>query len=128
MAKRENHHTRIAIREQLYAEQGGKCYYCGRLMKKKGEGVSGATVTLDHIIPVIEMEESSDTYKDNHVAACMRCNKAKGNFIVFTCLYDRLVYPVIETPFFFRASYIQENFLDDNMGKRREKERRKGKI
>lgn len=100
--ERESKEFRVSTRNRLLKEQDFRCYYCNRKLKKGGE-------SLDHVIPVIELDEHND---DNYVVACFVCNKSKGNQIVFTNLYDRIVYPIVDTPYFFHADEIIYNYRD----------------
>ena len=97
---REDHKFRIETRERLWEEQDHKCGYCDREITKE-------KASLDHIIPVIHAQEAY--MKDNFIVACKRCNKEKLDYIVFTNLFDKLIYPVIDVPYFFQAKYIQTN-------------------
>lgn len=96
--KREDGQFRIATRERLFIEQGGICYLCGNLILGKP--------SLDHIIPL----EDHEPYADGNYAVChSSCNKTKQSHIIFTNLYDRLIYPIIDIPYIFRLDYIQTN-------------------
>ena len=70
------------IRERLWNEQGGKCYYCGVITKlpkagMKGNGGAGKRLaTLDHIIPVSLGGAFAPT--KNCVVACAGCNVERG--------------------------------------------------
>lgn len=96
---RESHEFRINTRNRLFKEQNGKCAYCGKPIKGKP--------SLDHIIPVILGAELYQ--KDNYIVTCIKCNKAKGDHIVFTNLYDRIIYPIVDIPYFAQWDYIQTN-------------------
>jgi hypothetical protein len=102
---REDHKFRIDTREMIFKEQEGICVYCKKPIKGKP--------SMDHIIPVFIGGNLYD--KDNLVCCCVRCNKAKGDHIVFSSLEDKEIYPMIqEIPYFFRASYIQTNKFKEN--------------
>ena len=103
MEKRESHEFRKSTRARLAKEQGNVCAYCKRPIKGKP--------SLDHIIPLNAMEEN-DAHEENYIVSCVPCNKRKGDYIVFSLLSDRMIYPMIEVPFFFRAKEIQFNFKD----------------
>lgn len=49
--------------------QRGLCHYCGQKMTEP---------TLDHVVPL--SKGGSDSF-DNTVAACLECNKSKGDTI-----------------------------------------------
>lgn len=103
MPKREEPIVRIETRHRLWKEQKGICPYCGN-------HVDPSKASLDHIIPVNHTEENYGP--ENLVMTCKRCNKEKLDYIVFTNLYDKVIYPVIDVPFVFRSGYIQKNFKD----------------
>lgn len=100
---RETHSKRISLRARLFKEQNGICGYCGRKIKGKP--------SLDHIIPLDLMEENFE-HPENYIVTCIPCNKRKGNSVVFSSLEDRKVYPMLDIPYFFRASEIQYNHKD----------------
>jgi len=102
--KREDHKVRISTRERLWKEQEGICVYCKRHIPLE-------KASLDHIIPVNKIETQYS--QENLVCCCKRCNKEKLDYIVFTNLFDRIIYPVIDVPYFFQARYIQRNFKDN---------------
>lgn len=95
---RESSKFRIKKRKELFEKQKGVCVYCNELITGKPE--------LDHIIPVVH---GNGIGEDNFVVCCKRCNKNKGSYIVFSLLYDRVIYPIIDIPYFFRSSYITKN-------------------
>jgi len=97
---RESHQFRIDTRDRLWKEQQGKCGYCGRKIDLYQS-------QLDHIIPFFHTKEAY--MKDNFIVACRKCNVSKSDMIVFTNLYDRIIYPIIDIPYFFQAKYIQTN-------------------
>jgi hypothetical protein len=103
MTKREDAKFRISTRQRLWKEQEGICIYCNRQ-------VPADKASLDHIIPVDLSDERS--HPDGLVMTCKRCNKEKLNYIVFTNLYDRIIYPMIDTVYIYQAYYIQKNFKD----------------
>lgn len=98
---RESHEFRITTREKLWKEQKGKCAYCDRIITKE-------KASLDHVIP-LDLTKESNYDIDGYVVTCKRCNKEKGNHIVFTNLIDKIVYPIVDIPYFFQANYIQRN-------------------
>ena len=104
--KREDHITRVISRNRLWHHQKGICVYCGK--KVKAENAS-----LDHIIPVNHIEENTNYGDSNLVMCCKRCNFQKHDYIVFSNLEDRIIYPLIDIPYFFRYGYITRNFKDN---------------
>lgn len=57
------------IRDELWTEQGCRCFYCTRAMKRH-------EATLDHKIP---QKEHGRNDRTNFVASCQPCNIAKGH-------------------------------------------------
>jgi C4-type Zn-finger protein len=104
---REPARDRIEKRGQLFKEQGCICGYC----KKKIEGAP----ELEHIIPVI-LGGSNDI--SNQIVTCKKCNYNKHDYIIFSLIEDRELYPVLDIPFFFRVKEIQSNGYKDNKLKR----------
>ena len=94
---REDHKTRISTREKLYKDQNGICIYCGK-------HITIDKASLDHIIPVLHLEENLG--ESNLVMCCKRCNKLKDNMIVFSNLYDRIIYPILEHKYVYQDYYI----------------------
>ena len=97
---REDHKFRISTRERLWEEQDHKCAYCNRRITKD-------QASLDHIIPIIHIEKNYG--ETNLIVCCKRCNKEKLDYIVFTNLFDRIIYPIVDIPYFHRVNYIQKN-------------------
>lgn len=68
-------------RERLFAEQRGKCYYCGCVMllaqvpnrMRQPDNLA----TLDHIVPV-SVAGTKATAKGRCVVACRICNQERG--------------------------------------------------
>lgn len=107
MNKRETNHKRVTTRARLFKTQSGICVYCGREIKGKP--------SLDHIVPVdICTKEDLEIMGDNNfVVCCKRCNKSKGNRVIFSNLFDREIYPILlDIPYFFRYTYITYNHKD----------------
>jgi hypothetical protein len=102
MGKREEAKFRVNTRERLRIEQGNRCRYCDCEITRE-------TASLDHVIPVDALEEEEDHNPNNYVTTCKTCNINKGNYIVFSNIDDRIVYPIIDVPYFFRWDYIQTN-------------------
>jgi hypothetical protein len=94
---RETSEFRIRKRAELVKEQDGKCFYCKKPIKGKA--------SLDHIAPVV----GGYTNEHNYVVTCIRCNKNKADFIIFASIIDHEYYPMVDTPYFFRAEEIQKN-------------------
>lgn len=101
--KREEHKVRISTRERLWKEQKGICSYCERKIKIE-------LASLDHIIPVELNDELLG--ETNLTVTCISCNKRKGNMIIFTNLYDKKVYPILDIPYFFHYNDIVFNKKD----------------
>lgn len=97
---RESKEFRINTRKELVKKQNNICAYCRKPMKYS---------TLEHIIPVNGSEESYENNPDNFIAVCKSCNVSKGDHIIFSNLYDKEIYIMIDVPYFFRANYIQKN-------------------
>jgi endogenous inhibitor of DNA gyrase (YacG/DUF329 family) len=70
--------TRIkgARRQQIIQRDGSACYMCGVNLKM-------SRIELDHLIPVSK-GGTSDDY--NVAAACLQCNRKRGNKITFAQL------------------------------------------
>ena len=96
---RESNEFRITMRIKKFKEQNGVCLYCDKPIIGKP--------SLEHIIPIELGGEIGD--EANLCVTCVPCNKNKLSLIVFTNLYDRLVYPIVDIPYFFRVKYIQTN-------------------
>lgn len=95
---RESSEFRITMRTKKYKEQEGICAYCNELIYGKP--------SLDHVIPVYQ---GGDSYDENFVVCCPKCNISKLDYIVFTNLEDRIIYPMISMPFIFKWNYITTN-------------------
>ena len=69
-------------RNSLFNKQKGKCYWCKRDMRKTPrEHHDPLECTLDHLYPrghPLRSEQRIDGMR-KHVAACRRCNEARGN-------------------------------------------------
>ena len=61
------------LRAYIYHRDGRKCRYCGKKPTKENP------LTLDHVVPVSNFGPDRP---DNIVAACRRCNQAKGSIPV----------------------------------------------
>ena len=57
-----------ALRQAIYAREGGLCFYCMRRLKPMIR-------CLDHVVPLVMMGDNS--YR-NLVSCCMECNTQKG--------------------------------------------------
>ena len=95
---REDAHTRITTRERLTKEQNNICAYCKRPIKGKS--------SLDHIIPVDSLNDNIG--EANLVVTCIACNKRKGNHIIFSNLFDKEVYPMIDHTYIYQDYYIHK--------------------
>jgi len=100
---REDHAKRISLRARLFKQQNGVCGYCKRKITGKP--------SLDHIIPLNHMDENLE-HPENYIVTCIACNKRKGDSIIFSNLFDKEVYPIVDIPYFFRSSEIQYNYKD----------------
>lgn len=98
------------MRKKKYIQQEGVCCYCGSWIHYE-------KASLDHVIPVELLDSISD--ESNLVMCCKDCNYNKGGYIVFTNLYDRVVYPMIEIPYVFKWKYIITNFKDEKCVRKR---------
>lgn len=62
----------LADLRRIFAEQGGKCAYCGdQLYLRKRGGLS-----IDHVIPLVR---GGSNYPENLVCACISCNSSKND-------------------------------------------------
>lgn len=68
------------IRSQVFYDGGKRCAHCGKPMEIDGE------FTLEHVIP---LAKGGTNTKDNLVALCETCNKAKGDNVVDPYTYYR---------------------------------------
>jgi len=55
------------LRSQILKRDGYICFYCG-----------GEATTVDHIVPRSKLIDQNADTPDNLVAACAKCNYAKG--------------------------------------------------
>jgi uncharacterized protein (TIGR02646 family) len=94
---REDAKTRIQTRTRLWKEQKGLCPYCKKTIKLE-------QASLDHIIPVDKLEKNYGVH--NLIVCCKWCNKNKGNFIVFSNLFDKEIYVVVDIPYIFQYTFI----------------------
>lgn len=101
---------RVGTRTRLIEDQSGRCFYCGRVFPED-------SFTLDHIIPWSGDREPV-YHQDNFVAACVGCNKRKGELVIFSSLLDHKIYPMIDVPYFFRAREIVSNGYKKNADKK----------
>lgn len=68
-AKSNRHKSYSQDCDKLYDEQGGKCFYCKKPVRKEN-------ATLDHIIP---LSRGGYNKRKNYVMACDSCNNEKGS-------------------------------------------------
>lgn len=61
-------------RERIARDQGMRCFYCSRMMAFHAKRQANS-VTLDHLVPRCD---GGTRERENVVAACYRCNHAKG--------------------------------------------------
>lgn len=100
---RDSHKNRIEKRANLFKHQKGICGYCHKPIKDKP--------SLDHIIPIVL---GGDNSIENSIVCCKNCNYHKHDYIVFSSVYDKMVYPIIDVPFFFRVKEIVSNGHKEN--------------
>ena len=71
--------VRKSIRDAMFIEQEGRCYYCGVDMRagpKPGGKPHPNSATVDHVYP---KAWGGDTHPDNLVLSCWTCNHTKAN-------------------------------------------------
>lgn len=90
-AEREKHPSRFRVPRRIWyyaraVEEGGDrvlCCYCDVPLRLRVNApatpAQASPAVLDHVIPVIDFEETPDNSPDNVVAACWQCNTAKGD-------------------------------------------------
>jgi 5-methylcytosine-specific restriction endonuclease McrA len=70
----------VALREELYRVQSGRCHWCNRrcrLVRNRPRGNYGVLdATLDHVVPV---SRGGETTVANCVMACWKCNHDRGD-------------------------------------------------
>lgn len=66
---------RQRLRDHLFDQQKGRCFYCRRHMLPAGADDDRAA-TLDHVAAA---SRDGPTHISNAVAACRRCNEAKAD-------------------------------------------------
>jgi len=98
---REDAKTRVETRNRLWKEQNKTCPYC----RKK---IPVEFASLDHVMPIDRLtpEDVKILGPANLIVCCKRCNRAKGNYVVFSNIYDREIYPIIDVPVIFQDYYI----------------------
>lgn len=57
------------VRSELARMYGGRCAYCGRRRKRRGQ------LTCDHVVP---LAAGGQSWRDNLVPCCRPCNHLKG--------------------------------------------------
>jgi 5-methylcytosine-specific restriction endonuclease McrA len=69
----------VAIREQKYREQNGRCYWCGCEMRPPSECTQDRSrmASADHLVPISRGGARLDPA--NIVAACISCNGKRGS-------------------------------------------------
>lgn len=77
---------------KLWAREGGKCAYCGRITLLSGCPSNPQRATLDHFIP---KSKGGPSTWSNLLLACFACNQAKGDKAVHPSVY---VNPRIPAP------------------------------
>jgi 5-methylcytosine-specific restriction endonuclease McrA len=72
---RRNNQVRKNV-DRLYADQGGKCFWCGRQCRRiKGNKQHLDSFTVDHLIP---SSRGAETVAGNLKGACHECNSTRG--------------------------------------------------
>ena len=95
---REDAYTRVTTRKRLALEQNNICAYCKRPIQGKA--------SLDHVIPIEKLDDNLG--EANLVATCIPCNKRKGNHFIFSNLFDKEVYPMIDHTYVYQDYYIHK--------------------
>lgn len=77
MNRRKDIHQKRLLRERLFANQDGKCFYCGKGVTLKVSHCQDADyATIEHLIP---LSLGGRSHKDKVVVACQRCNSARSS-------------------------------------------------
>lgn len=63
------------IKERLWIQQGGKCYWCKKDCKFTGNGGTPDEFTVDHVIPI--SHKGTDHWM-NMVGSCHTCNNKRN--------------------------------------------------
>ena len=63
-------------REQLFHEQHGRCYFCGKRMTLEPFLMNSAT--LEHLVPE-KMGQKKNDADSNLACSCLACNVRKGS-------------------------------------------------
>src|SRR5918995_6517935 len=63
--------------DRIYARDGGRCVYCGAIVRRPGPGVrrTPTLATLDHVVP---RSNGGRLESGNLVLACRACNNERG--------------------------------------------------
>lgn len=67
-------HERVGTKYKLWLMQGGRCRWCGEIMRLRGPGPD--VVTCDHIMP---RSKGGGDELSNLAGACRRCNNERGD-------------------------------------------------
>lgn len=71
---------RLRKLRQIWAKQGGRCFYCARPMRlargPKNGACEGNFATIDHYVP---RSQGGCNDASNCVAACHECNSGRGD-------------------------------------------------
>lgn len=65
----------VGVKRQVLERDGHRCRYCGRSLWPPELNLA-ASLTYDHVVP---WAAGGSSHVDNVVAACRRCNMAKGD-------------------------------------------------
>jgi len=63
--------------EDIFAREGGRCFYCGVETHRLGKGLSRSPTlaTLDHVVP---RSMDGPLTRENLVLCCQACNNRRG--------------------------------------------------
>ncbi len=92
------------LRDLLWYDQHGLCWYCDRPMSRSRRAAASAdAVTIDHCLP---LSCGGGWQADNLVAACRACNAAKGALTEAEFVAGPL-------PAILRARHARHHLLDE---------------
>ncbi|KAK3260174.1 hypothetical protein CYMTET_30855 [Cymbomonas tetramitiformis] len=66
---KKRHSVAPGTRRHIFARDGLKCFYCGKVGTPKG-------VTLDHIVP---HSQGGSSHRNHLITAWLACNQSKGS-------------------------------------------------
>lgn len=99
--------SKSRLRQNIAAEQGNKCHYCGERMikgrpdtaRKKGMSRLNRIATLEHITPTCN---GGQKIRSNLVVACHLCNNLRGQMD-----YDKFR-AIMKSPYFLKHVYLSK--------------------